>query len=526
MQKYILSATTAIFLCAGCDESEKDTDTEPGSIEERLYLLSGGVWANGVVPVCWENPSLGDQTQRNWVRDAVETTWDAVSGVNFVGWGTCSPGEDGVRIRITDAHPRTLGLGTNLDGVPQGMLLNFTFDKWGLTCKTKLEYCIRTIAVHEFGHAMGFAHEQNRPDTPENVGGMPCAAQHQGSDGDLLLGEWDLASVMNYCNPKWSGDGMLSAGDVSGVKSAYGNQNPGVNHADIVWHNAQTGQVQLWLMKRAEPLAKLPLGGSADIQWRLVGTGDFDGDGDSDVFWQHAGTGKVAIWTMDGSHRVAGPEIQGFPDTTWKVVGAGDFDGDGKDDVLWHHPTSGKAALWFMNGTSIAASKEIQGSADTDWKIVGAGDFDGDGKDDILWHHAIDRRVAIWFMNKGAIASDATFQGSTDKQWRIAGVGAFDKNNRADILWQHGSNGKVALWFMNGGNLPASATLQGSNDPAWKVVGAADFDGSGGADILWHHQATGKGAIWFMNGAQRLSGPEFPGIVDPTWRMLAVGQFE
>lgn len=37
-----------------------------------------------------------------------------------------------------------------------------------------------------------------------------------------MFGTWDLASVMNYCNPNWGGGGVLSAGDKNIVQAYYG----------------------------------------------------------------------------------------------------------------------------------------------------------------------------------------------------------------------------------------------------------------------------------------------------------------
>jgi hypothetical protein len=67
------------------------------------------------------------------------------------------------------------------------------------------------------GHAMGFAHEQTRSNTPSSC------KEFQPNDipGDTDVGAWDLSSMMNYCNSNWM-NGQLSATDIQGANLFYG----------------------------------------------------------------------------------------------------------------------------------------------------------------------------------------------------------------------------------------------------------------------------------------------------------------
>ncbi len=192
---------------------------QEAAITDRAFPLLISKWPFGVVFVCWEDFGQSTPQYRRLIREAVSETWEKHSALEFPGWTECSAGDRGLRIALKDEGPHVKALGKFIDGKMNGMVLNATYKNWGQGCQEKLNYCNRVIAIHEFGHAIGFAHEQNRPDTP---GECLARKQRQGSDGDTLLTPWDPFSVMNYCNEVYSNDGVLSKFDIVAVQYIYG----------------------------------------------------------------------------------------------------------------------------------------------------------------------------------------------------------------------------------------------------------------------------------------------------------------
>lgn len=478
---------------AGCDDGDASQDDPT----ERIYAASDTIWDSDQIPVCWEDTPAAEATERGWVRAAVERTWQAHAAIEFTGWGECRSGSKGIRIRVADEWPRVTDLGSDLDGKEGGMVLNFEFEEWGENCQGNERDCIEDIAVHEFGHALGLAHEQNRPDTPS-----PCNEQEQGSDGDLIIGAWDLDSVMNYCNPEWNGDGNLSETDIRGIQELYG--------AGAAFVRLSNGSGFEVAGRRSE------LAGIWSSQKWL--SGDFDGDGRDDLVNVYGNADeKARVWL----HRSTGTGFEyqtrlqtmaGFWDEQKWL--AGDFDGDGRDDLVNVYGKDGTARLWVhrSTGSGFEYQSSLQSMAgfwpQQKWMV---GDFDADGRDDLVNVYDKDGKARVWVHRSTGSGFESqsslqTMAGFWDAQKWMAGD--FDGDGRDDLVNVYGKDGEARVWVhrSTGSGFESKSSLQ-SMAGFWdgQKWAAGDFTGDGSVDLIniyegagdvaraWMHASTGSG---------------------------------
>jgi hypothetical protein len=113
------------------------------------------------------------------------------------------------------------------------------------------------------------------------------------------------------------------------------------------------------------------------------------------------------------------------PDTDWKIVGAGDFNADGQADIVWQHQTTGEASVWLMNGTTLVSGRLLTpaGVSDTNWKIKAVTDLTGDGKPDLVWQNISTGYLAVWLMN-GTVQTDGIYLTPSrvaDTTWHLVG---------------------------------------------------------------------------------------------------------
>ncbi|MGL5509780.1 MAG: FG-GAP repeat domain-containing protein, partial [Microcoleaceae cyanobacterium] len=207
----------------------------------------------------------------------------------------------------------------------------------------------------------------------------------------------------------------------------------------------------------------------------------------------------------------------------WKINGTGDFDGDGKTDILLRNYANGNNQVWLMNGTKLGSKVNLPAQTNLNWTIEGAEDFNNDGNTDILWRNYATGGNQVWLMSDqylDVVAKKVNLPAQTNLDWQIEGIGDFNTDNKPDILLRNYATGNNQVWLMNDTTLASKVNLPARPNLDLWISGVGDFNYDGKTDILWRNYGTGANQYWAMNNTQLQQTINLPGFANINWESV------
>jgi hypothetical protein len=107
--------------------------------------------------------------------------------------------------------------------------------------------------------------------------------------------------------------------------------------ADILWYNSQTGETQMWFMNLNRLTSRGTVLGEdgnpvyIGPPFKIAGTNDFNADRKADILWHNSQTGETQIWYMNLNRLTSRATVLGedgnpvYIGPPFKIVGTGVF---------------------------------------------------------------------------------------------------------------------------------------------------------------------------------------------------------
>jgi hypothetical protein len=491
--------------------------------------FNGTPWPNGTVYYVFDAGVTA--TQRSSFREALQEI-RVCANLNFVE-STGSGNYIYVRQNPNESNVSNSSVGM----VGGAQNLNVGSNLW----------FIRFHLAHEVLHALGFLHEQSRPDR-DNFVTIHWNCIEPGREGNFnkvntatAYGPYDFTSVMHYRRdsfnvcpvtaphdtitplPGYSQFGnqmgqrnFLSIGDAQALAARYGAPSaPTISFLTPDEAQAGTGPVTITVQGgRYHEGSETPSNSAGVRGTRVL----WDGQEVDTTYVNSTTVTFVATPQMlsgAGTHTVrvtndavAGGQSSGSRTFTVTCGSAGsglgssladmgDMNGDGAPDYAVGEPgfSNDRGRVRIFSGRSGEVLYDWTGFVGNYFgtSIAALDDITGDGKKDLLvgcpGANNFAGRFMIFGSQSGATISDFTFSTASGQMGTdVAAVGDADGDGDVDFLvgsWIWGNaQGRVELWSTNGGLMRASVGGTTGDRFGYSMAGGRDVDGDGRPDYI------------------------------------------
>lgn len=354
----VVTAAFSFLLALGCSDGAESGAVGATVSQPLLYNTSRTLWTSALnrVPVCWANP--GFASEKLIIKNAVQQTWAKHADLSFDGWGACPTTGTTPMIRL-----ETIATGAGADASADvgmealrapGSGGSARFFLPATPSTSRLEY----LAVHEFGHILGFSHEQDSPDNWNSSTNQPINCHQTGApsrDG-VQVSAYDQNSIMNYCGSHGNNSGTLSDGDKKAIQQVYGPESP----ANVSAIRAGTGDLHVFIRGSSGALEwRSPSGSWTSLGGVIVGTPaavSWSGGSRVDVFVrgtdQKLYTQTLANGSWSGFASLGGSFTDNVAAVSW---------GPGRIDLFGQDSNGMLVGKSFSNGVWTAAWQNMGG---------------------------------------------------------------------------------------------------------------------------------------------------------------------